>query len=159
LIDWISSGPSHNALTFDQASGTLALPVQYHANGATDEVSIFEISRENGIQVAGSVSFDSQAQRTVISGDRVVYLSDESLKTATISDPATVIASLELPPEETEARQVGAALRVCEMIDRVFEEAVELEEVPEVQIEPFDVETDTADFLTDVRELLSESGC
>lgn len=157
LIDWISSGPSHNALTFDQASGTLALPVQYHANGATDEVSIFEISRENGIQVAGSVSFDSQAQRTVISGDRVVYLSDESLKTATISDPATVIASLELPPEETEARQVGAALRVCEMIDRVFEEAVELEEVPEVQIEPFDVETDTADFLTDVRELLSET--
>ncbi len=157
LIDWISSGANHNALTFDQLSGTLALPVQYNSNGVSDEVSVFEISRENGIQVAGSVSFDSQAQRTVISGDRVVYLSDESLKTATISDPATVIASLELPPEETEARYVGAATKVCELTDRVFEELVELEEISEVQIEPFDVETDTADFVTDVQELLSET--
>ena len=157
LTDWISARPDHHALTFDQTNGLLALPVQFgYGIETVHEVSVFEISRENGIQESGSVSFDSQAQRTVISGEQVVYLSDESLKTAVISDPTNVIASLELPPEESQARGLGAADKVCELIDRVFEEETFEEETPENK-KTFDVEQDTTDFVNDVRELLSET--
>ncbi|QEG20536.1 beta-propeller domain-containing protein [Mariniblastus fucicola] len=122
LIDWISSRPDHHALTFDHATGTLALPISQYVDGELfSNVTLFEIGRENGIQLSGDVDFESTALRTVIAGERVVYFSEDSLKTADIADPTTVMATLDLPPEESQARAVGAALKVCKISDRFFE--------------------------------------
>ncbi len=126
LIDWISGSPDHHALTFDQATGTLALPISQTLDEVPSfNVSVFKLNRENGIQFAGQVDFESAALRTVISGDRVVYFSEDSLKTAVVTSPTDVLATLELPPEESQAREVGASKKVCFDLDQVFEKKID----------------------------------
>ena len=144
LIDWVIGSPDHQALTFDQASGTLMLPVdrwKWHENSSSN-ITVFEIGREDGIQLKGEVDFETTALRTVISGDRVVYLSEDQVKTALLNQPVDVLATLDLPPEESEAREPGAAEKVCIDRDMIFEARPELvEEIREI-IEEFDIGLD-----------------
>ncbi len=117
LFRFWGGADGHQALTFDQESGTLALPVNRTADNYSSSIALFELSRENGIESIGEVGFDTAALRTLISEDRVIYFSEDSIKTADLESPTVVLADLELPPEDSMARGVGAANKVCLRVD------------------------------------------
>ena len=60
---------------------------------------------------------------------------EDSLKTAKVDQPTSVLASLNLPQEESKARRVGAALKICSLLDDAFEEFAEELLVPATQPE------------------------
>lgn len=117
LIRSINSAPEHHALTFDFDTGTLALPIfssgkwpgvgeQPIFEGENSSIALFNVDRENGIQISQQVDFDSKALRTIITGNHLVYLSEDGLKTAARLTPHEVIASMDLPTET--AQQLAA---------------------------------------------------
>jgi hypothetical protein len=112
LIKSMWAGPTHQALTFDHSTNTLALPIFSASTWSQTEsdhlfenqdsaISLFEVDRENGIQVAGQVDFETKALRTVIAGDNLVYLSADGLKTASRLSPTQVLGTLDLRNGET----------------------------------------------------------
>ena len=109
LIDSAFGTADGNGVTFDFENRTLALPIYSQSGwnwfgedveqiftGNQSAVALFNVD-SSGITEIGQVDFDDRAERTVLVGDHLVYMSGDTIKVADRGTPSAVIASVDLP--------------------------------------------------------------
>ncbi len=95
----------HKAFNYFPEQGILALPFGHYVTSSSEngcyygswesQLDLVRVDGVAGLSLAASVDVDSSISRTLRIGDNIYSVSDEGVRVAALSDPATVIAQVD----------------------------------------------------------------